>query len=182
MTKAFLITPHGKQRLQDERDWLWRVARPQVTQSVSEAAAQGDRSENAEYIYGKRRLREIDRRLRFLNKRLAALTPIEPNPDDPSRARFGAWAWLEDDDLQVRVVRLVGSDEFDLHPLYISMDSPMARALLGKAEGDDVCVPTPKGEHLWSLVALSYLKPNGWPEQERIDLAAQGFVAEEIRL
>ena len=109
------------------------MLRPQVTQAVSEAAAQGDRSENAEYIYGKRQLREIDRRVRFLRQRLDGMTVVDQPPSDPTRVFFGAWVTLEDDDGEEVEYRIVGPDEFDAAKGYISMDSPLGRALMRKA-------------------------------------------------
>src|SRR6476469_8151523 len=118
------ITPAGAARLKQELDELWRVERPRVTQAVSEAAAQGDRSENAEYTYGKRRLREIDRRVRFLRQRLEGMVIVAQRPSDPRRVFFGAWVELETQDGARTRHRIVGPDEFDLAPGYISMDSP----------------------------------------------------------
>src|SRR6185369_7293320 len=114
------ITPEGERRLNKELDELWKVERPRVTQAVSEAAAQGDRSENAEYTYGKRRLREIDRRVRFLRKRLDGMTIVDKAPSDPRRVFFGAWVTLEDDDGKQTKYRIVGPDEFDMADGYIS--------------------------------------------------------------
>jgi len=110
------ITPEGARRLQQELDELWRVERPRVTQAVSEAAAQGDRSENAEYTYGKRRLREIDRRVRFLRKRLDGMVIVDKPPSDPKRVFFGAWVSLESEDGTIARHRIVGPDEFDAAP------------------------------------------------------------------
>ena len=109
-TGSDYITPEGAQRLRVELDWLWRVQRPQVTQAVSEAAAQGDRSENAEYIYGKKQLREIDRRIRFLTKRLDTLVVVDRVPAETRRVFFGAWVRLESDAGEVCVYRIVGPD------------------------------------------------------------------------
>src|SRR5579859_7722325 len=134
------ITPEGLQRLREELDQLWRVERPKVTQAVSEAAAQGDRSENAEYIYGKRRLREIDSRVRFLRKRLDGMVTVDQPPSDPRKVFFGAWVSLESDDGKETRYRIVGPDEFDLAPDYISMDSPLGRALMRKGLDDEVTV------------------------------------------
>src|SRR5215475_1128910 len=113
------ITAEGARRLKAELDELWRVERPRVTQAVSEAAAQGDRSENAEYTYGKRRLREIDRRVRFLRKRLDGMVIVEQRPSDPNRVFFGAWVAVETDDGAESRYRIVGPDEFDMAPGYI---------------------------------------------------------------
>jgi len=137
------ITPAGARRLRAELDQLWRVERPEVTRAVAEAAAQGDRSENAEYTYGKRRLREIDRRVRFLRKRLDGMVVVSAPPADRQRVFFGAWVELEDEDGRARRHRIVGPDEFDMAPDYISMDSPLARILLGKRLDDEVRIELP---------------------------------------
>jgi transcription elongation factor GreB len=150
------ITAAGAARLKAELDELWKVERPRVTQAVSEAAAQGDRSENAEYTYGKRRLREIDRRVRFLRKRLDGMTVVDKPPTDRSRVFFGAWVTLEDDDGKQTRHRIVGPDEFDMSPGYISMDAPLARALMGKRLDDEVKVPLPAGERAFVIVDVDY--------------------------
>ncbi|MGD9599513.1 MAG: transcription elongation factor GreB [Steroidobacteraceae bacterium] len=150
------ITPDGHARLRAELDRLWRVERPQVTQAVSEAAAQGDRSENAEYTYGKRRLREIDRRVRFLRQRLDGMVVVDRAPSDPARVYFGAWVTLEGDDGRALRVRIVGPDEFDAVPGYISMDAPLARALLGRRRDDEVVVRAPDGERTYAIVGIEY--------------------------
>src|SRR5580765_2159994 len=124
------ITAQGAARLRSELEHLWSVERPAVTQAVSEAAAQGDRSENADYIYGKRRLREIDSRVRFLRKRLDGMVIVDEAPSDPRRVFFGAWVTLESQDGAESCYRIVGPDEFDMAPAYISMDSPLGRALM----------------------------------------------------
>ena len=152
------ITPEGARRLQLELDELWRVERPRVTQAVSEAAAQGDRSENADYTYGKRRLREIDRRVRFLRKRLDGMVIVDKPPSDPKRVFFGAWVSLEGEDGVVARYRIVGPDEFDAAPGYISMDSPLARALMKKALDDEVAVEVPGGVKKYFVVEVEYLK------------------------
>src|SRR5688500_1156774 len=125
------LTPTGHKQLADELNRLMSVERPKVTQEVAEAAAQGDRSENAEYIYGKRRLREIDRRIRFLGKRLDEVAVVEPTARDDGRAYFGAWVTVEDDDGEEASYRLVGPDEADAKQGLVSIDSPVGRALLG---------------------------------------------------
>lgn len=153
------ITPDGHARLSGELGQLWRVERPQVTLTVSEAAAQGDRSENAEYTYGKRRLREIDRRVRFLRKRLEGMVVVDKAPADRQRVFFGAWVTLEDDAGVETRHRIVGPDEFDLAPGYISMDAPLARSLLGKRLDDEVSVLTPKGERTWVITEVRYDTP-----------------------
>ena len=150
------ITPAGAARLKQELDELWKVERPRVTQAVSEAAAQGDRSENAEYTYGKRRLREIDRRVRFLRKRLDGMTVVDKPPSDRKRVFFGAWVTLEDVDGKQHLHRIVGPDEFDQVPGYISMDAPLARALMGKRLDDEVRVALPGGERGFVIVGIAY--------------------------
>ena len=149
-------TPEGALRLKTELDHLWRVLRPQVTQAVSEAAAQGDRSENAEYIYGKRQLREIDSRVRFLRQRLDGMTVVATAPSDPSKVFFGAWVTLEDDDGVEVEYRIVGPDEFDLTKGYISMDAPLGRALLRKGLDDEVKVELPGGVKRYAIVGVRY--------------------------
>lgn len=150
------ITPEGYQRLKDELDQLWKVERPQVTASVSEAAAQGDRSENADYTYGKKRLREIDSRVRFLRKRLEGMTVVDQLPSDPSRIYFGAWFQLEDADGALHEYRVVGPDEFDPSKGWISMDSPMGRAIMRKTIDDEVLVPLPSGEASYIVTDVRY--------------------------
>ena len=141
------ITPAGAARLKQELDELWRVERPRVTQAVSEAAAQGDRSENAEYTYGKRRLREIDRRVRFLRKRLDGMTMVDKPPSRSANACFSApGSRSRTTTANRRAHRIVGPDEFDKAEGYISMDAPLARALMRKALDDEVKVPLPGGE------------------------------------
>ena len=150
------ITPEGYKRMRDELDRLWTVDRPRITQEVADAAAQGDRSENAEYIYGKKKLREIDRRLEFLAKRLDALEVVEPGMQTDGVIRFGAWVELEDEDGGQARYRIVGPDESDASDGRISVDSPVARALLGKREGDEVTVRRPKGDILYTVLGVSY--------------------------
>ena len=151
-----LITETGAQRLRAELHELWHVKRPAVTQAVSEAAALGDRSENAEYIYGKKMLREIDSRVRFLRKRLENLKVVDQPPSDPSKVFFSAWVDLEDEDGKRLQVRIVGSDEIDPKQQHISIDSPMARALLGKSIDDEIAVVAPAGERLYWITAIDY--------------------------
>ena len=150
------ITPEGERRLREELHQLWKVERPQVTSAVHEAAKNGDRSENGDYIYGKRRLREIDRRVRYLSKRLDELKVIREGPTDRSRVFFGAWVTLEDEDGDEIRYRIVGPDEFDVKAGLISMDSPVARAILGKRLDDAVSVRTPTGEKEYCIVAIHY--------------------------
>jgi len=150
------ITPAGAARLRAELDQLWRTERPQVTQAVQAAAALGDRSENAEYIYGKRRLREIDRRVRHLRKRLEGMTIVDRPPADPQRVYFGARVTLETDRGELRRHRIVGPDEFDAAPDYISMDAPLARALFGRRLDDAVTVELAGGPVTYTIVAIDY--------------------------
>jgi len=150
------ITPVGAQRLRSELDHLWRVLRPQVTQAVQEAAAQGDRSENAEYIYGKRQLREIDRRVRFLRQRLDGMVVVDKPPSDSRKVFFGAWVTLEDDQGNEFEYRIVGPDEFDAESGYISMDAPLGRALLRKGIDDEVKVEVPGGVKEYVVVDVRY--------------------------
>lgn len=157
--RAHLITPRGLQQMQDELDFLWRKDRPVVTQQVSDAAKLGDRSENAEYIYGKKRLREIDRRVRFLRKRIEVCDVVDRSPVDVERIYFGAWIELEDDDEKLYRYRIVGEDEIDLPCNYISVDAPLARGLLGKRLEEEVEVRLPKGMVNYYVVAIHYQKP-----------------------
>jgi transcription elongation factor GreB len=150
------ITPAGHARLAAELDQLWRVERPQVTAAVSAAAAQGDRSENAEYTYGKRRLREIDARVRFLRRRLDGMVVVDQPPSDPKRVFFSAWVTLAKDDGSTARYRIVGPDEFDMATGYISMDAPLARALLGKALDADVTVNVAGVETRYEIVEITY--------------------------
>lgn len=151
-----LITPQGEARLRAELHELWHVRRPEVTRSVSEAAAQGDRSENAEYTYGKKMLREIDSRVRFLSKRLEKLKVVDTRPSDPHKVYFGAWVTVEDEDGVEARYRIVGPDELDLKLNLISIDSPLARALVGKGLDAEVRVQTPTGDKYWYIVAIDY--------------------------
>lgn len=150
------ITPDGAKKLRSELEQLWTKERPRVTQEVADAAAQGDRSENAEYIYGKRRLREIDRRVRFLSKRLDALTIVSEAPSDASRVFFGAWVTLEDDAGDEVTYRIVGPDESNVELGWISMEAPVAMALMGKGDGQDVTVNRPKGNITYTIVGIRY--------------------------
>ena len=153
------ITADGAAQLRAEVRQLWKVERPQVTQVVHEAAKNGDRSENGDYIYGKRRLREIDRRVRYLSKRLEEATIVEDKPRDTSKVLFAAWVTLGDADdpsAPLQRLRLVGSDEIDSEKNWISIDSPMARALIGKSKNDEVEVKTPEGERYFVINNIDY--------------------------
>ncbi len=166
------ITPEGARRLRDELDQLWLEERPRVTMAVSEAAAEGDRSENAEYTYGKKRLHEIDRRVRFLRKRLEGMIIVGGDDAragsvrrDPNRVYFGAWVELEQTGPeqvrperagQRRWYRIVGPDEFDMDSDYVSMDSPLGRSLFGKHLDDDVTVALPAGTVTLTITSIRY--------------------------
>jgi transcription elongation factor GreB len=154
--KSAYITKEGAQKLVTELKYLWKEKRPAVTQSVQEAAAQGDRSENAEYIYGKKQLREIDGRVRFLSKRLDDMTVVDRVPEDQSKVFFGAWVELENEDGDTETYRLVGPDETDAKRHYISIDAPLARALLKKQVDDEVVVDTPAGERCLFISRIWY--------------------------
>ncbi len=142
--------------LRAELHQLWKIERPQVTQVVHEAAKNGDRSENGDYIYGKRRLREIDSRVRFLNKRLDELEIVDRPPSDTSKIFFGAKVVLEDEQGNEFRWRIVGPDEFDLARGKLSVDSPMARALLGKSLDDEVDVRSPSGDRNYLITDIHY--------------------------
>lgn len=150
------ITPEGEQALREEVHQLWKVERPKVTDAVHEAAKNGDRSENGDYIYGKRRLREIDSRVRFLNKRLDELEVVDRAPSNTNKVFFGAWVSLEDEAGDEQRWRIVGPDEFDLNSRKLSMDSPMAKALLGKQLDDEVVVATPSGDQMYYVTGITY--------------------------
>jgi len=150
------ITRQGIETLRAELNHLWQVKRPEVTARVSAAAAEGDRSENAEYIYSKKQLREIDRRVRFLRKRLEVLQVVDTVPTDIRRIYFGAWVTLEDDTGASVTYRIVGPDEFDLSQGYISLDAPMAKAMMHKQAGDEVVVKKPQGERYYEVLSVRY--------------------------
>ncbi len=150
------ITAEGEKRLKAELHQLWKVERPQVTQSVSEAAAMGDRSENADYIYGKRRLREIDRRVRYLSKRLESFTVVSKPPDNINKIFFGAYVSLEDENGGTFNYRIVGPDELDPQRGYISMDGPLGKTLLGKELDDEVTIASPTGKKRYYVLAIKY--------------------------
>ncbi len=154
--KTNLITRSGRDALQQEFDYLWREKRPQVTQAVSEAAALGDRSENAEYKEGKRELRSIDRRIRFLRKRLEVVKVVEYSPDQEGKAFFGAWLELESEEGEMLRCRIVGTDEIDVKRGHITVDSPMARAVVGKQVDDEIVVRTPEGNKIWYINKIQY--------------------------
>ena len=150
------ITLEGEQALRDELHQLWKIERPAVADAVHEAAKNGDRSENGDYIYGKRRLREIDSRVRFLNKRLDEVEVVQRVPTDTGKIFFGAWVTLENEAGDESRWRIVGPDEFDLAQRKLSMDSPLARALLGKRLDDEVRVHSPSGEQVYYVTDIRY--------------------------
>jgi transcription elongation factor GreB len=150
------ITPKGEATLRAELYQLWKVERPEVTAVVSAAAKNGDRSENGDYIYGKRRLREIDSRVRFLTKRLDKLTVVDRAPEQKDKVFFGAWVTLETEAGDENRYRIVGPDEFELQNNKISMDSPLAKACLGKRLDDEIKVATPEGEQAYWIIAIDY--------------------------
>ncbi len=152
------ITPEGFRRLAEEHERIWTVERPRIVAEVEAAAALGDRGENAEYIYGKRKLRELDRRIRFLSERRDALTVVDPRPHPAGRAFFGAWVTVEHEDGGERTYRLVGPDEFDVAAGLISVDAPLGRALLGKREGDVVMVQRPAGALELTVVEVAWTR------------------------
>ncbi len=154
------ITPEGETALRAELRQLWKVERPQITATVHEAAKNGDRSENGDYIYGKKRLREIDSRVRFLTKRLENLTVVHDKPSNEQTVYFGAWVDVEDENEETTRYRIVGPDEFDLGQNKLSMDSPLAKALLGKKLGDDIVFNSPAGEREFYIAAISYEQLN----------------------
>lgn len=153
-----LITKKGHEDFKLELDKLWRVERPAVTKIVSWAASLGDRSENADYQYNKKRLREIDRRVRYLRKCIENLKVIEYHPDQDGKVFFGAWVEVENDDGKLLKFRIVGYDEIFDRKDYISIDTPMARALLKKEVGDEGMVKTDSGEVIWTINSIDYEK------------------------
>lgn len=154
--KTYLITREGFSALKQEMDQLWRVERPEVTRKVNWAASLGDRSENADYQYNKKRLREIDRRVRYLQKQIEQLRVVDYSPQQEGKVYFGAWVSIENDDGKQLKFRIVGADEIYGRHDYISIDSPMARALLGKAIDDEAIVQTPSGPACWYIIEIFY--------------------------
>ena len=158
--KSNLITRAGHDKLVAELQHLWHEERPEITRKVNWAASLGDRSENADYQYNKQILRKIDRRVRYLGKRLEEFKIIDFSPEQEGKVYFGAWVEIENDQGEKITVRIVGVDEiYDHHPQHISIDSPMAQALLGKKTDDEVEVVTPLGKKLWYINEIRYEKP-----------------------
>lgn len=156
MPDKVYITPEGARSLRDELNHIWKVKRPEVTSKVAAAAALGDRSENADYIYGKKHLREIDKRIRYLTKRLDNLEIVDRVPSDQEKVFFGAWVTLVDSADEEKTVRIVGADEFDVSKGWISLHSPMAKALLGKRLDDEVKIDTPAGSTMYEIIDIKY--------------------------
>ena len=155
--KTPLITREGYEKLKQELNYLWREERPEVTKKVTWAASLGDRSENADYQYNKQLLRKIDRRVRYLGKRLEELRIIDFSPEQAGKVYFGAWVEIENDEGEQKTIRLVGVDEiYDHHPQHVSIDSPMARALLSKQVDDEAEVDTPSGKKRWYINSIRY--------------------------
>jgi transcription elongation factor GreB len=151
-----LITPEGLSALKDELNQLWRVERPETTRKVTWAASLGDRSENADYQYNKRRLREIDRRVRYLRKCIDELKVVPYSPQQEGKVFFGAWVVIENEQGDQKRFRIAGYDEIFGRKDYISIDSPMARALLKKEVDDEAIVQTPEGDALWYVISIEY--------------------------
>lgn len=161
MSRSPYITRAGHRRLQDEYKYLWQDKRPEVTRALSAAAAEGDRSENAEYIYRKKQLREIDRRVRYLQKRLDEVKPVPPREDRPDRIFFGATVTLAEAQGGEVCYRIVGADETDANRGWISIDSPVATALLGRSIDDEVEVRTPAGTRRLEIIDIDYSESAG---------------------
>lgn len=153
------ITAEGYRALEEESSRLWTVERPVVKDGVATAAAEGDRSENAEYTYGKMKLAAIDRRLRFVGNRLEVLTVVSDPPPEDGRVHFGSWVRVETEDGDTALYRIVGSDETDLENNLISEHSPVGRALLGKEVDDEVVVRRPKGDLVYTIVQVTTHPP-----------------------
>lgn len=156
--KTPLITPEGLDKLKAELDHLWRVERPDTTAKVAWAASLGDRSENADYHYNKKRLREIDKRVLFLRKCIDDLKVVNYSAFQEGKVMFGAWVEVENEKGLRKRFRIVGSEELIGAKDYISIDSPMAQALINKLEGDKAVVKTAAGEFVWRIVRIEYQK------------------------
>lgn len=158
--KTRIITREGYNKLKDEHDYLWTKKRPEITKIVSWAASLGDRSENADYTYNKRLLRQIDRRVRFLRKYLPDVKVVDYSPQQDGRVFFGAYVTIENIDGESKKIRIVGPEEiYGDTKNYISIDSPMAKAMLKKQQGEEFIVQTPEGPKEWSVIAITYVKP-----------------------
>ena len=180
MGKPF-ITREGYDQLHKELNYLWEVKRPEITQKVSWAASLGDRSENADYHYNKRLLGQIDRRIRYLRHCMNDLQVIEYNKQQEGIVFFGAYVEIEsDDDSSKLQIRIVGSDEIFGRSNCISVDAPMARALLGKSVDDDAEVVTPHGKRLWYVNKITYQKPEWFEEQPIVENSLASDDNEEV--
>ena len=156
--RSQLITPEGMEQIKKELDNLWRVERPDITNKVSWAASLGDRSENADYHYNKKRLREIDRRIHYLRKCIDNFKIVEYHPFQEGKVMFGAWVEIENEKGLKKRLRIVGYEELIGKKDYISMDSPMARALVDKTVGDEVVVKTKVSNFIWRITKIEYQK------------------------
>lgn len=156
MAKNNYITPKGHQKLVDELQVLLKVERPEITRLVQWAASNGDRSENADYLYGKRRMREIDRRIRFLNQRLDNAVIVDPTTISSEKIQFGATVVVTDEEGNPKSFTIVGVDEVDTAKNRISWQSPIGRSLIGKSQGDEVLVKVPAGELIYEVVSITY--------------------------
>jgi transcription elongation factor GreB len=159
MSRPRYITPEGFQRIAREHERIWTVDRPRIVAEVEAAAALGDRSENAEYIYGKRKLRELDRRLRELSERMDSLIVVDPRPHPSGKAFFGAWVTVEDGDGDERTYRLVGPDELDVAAGLISVDAPLGRGLIGRVVGETVRIERPAGVVELTVLEITWAAP-----------------------
>ena len=154
--KKNYITPKGLEKLKAEYNQLFHIERPKLVQTVAWAASNGDRSENADYIYGKRRLREIDSRLRFLTGRLDAAEIVDPTKLTGDKVVFGSTVTITDEDGETSAYQIVGEDEWDIHQGKISWQSPVAKALLGKKAGDEVAIRKPTGEVFVTIEKIEF--------------------------
>ena len=156
--KTKIITREGYNKLKDEHDYLWNTKRPEITKIVTWAASLGDRSENADYTYNKKLLREIDRRVRFLRKLLPEINVVDYSSQQEGKVFFGAWVEIENAQGETKKFRIVGPEEIYQQKDYISIDSPMARALLQKQVDEDFIVKTPEGNKEWFVNSIEYTK------------------------
>ncbi len=156
MSQLNYITPSGLQKLKKELEFLMREDRPQVVKTVAWAASNGDRSENADYIYGKKRLREIDRRMGWLTKRIEAAEVVDPSRHTGSKIVFGATVTIENEEGELKTYQIVGEDEIETKEGKISWKSPIAKALLNKSAGDEVTIVRPKGESWFEIKKVEF--------------------------
>jgi len=180
-SRSNYITPEGAEALRDELRYLWEEDRPRVTEAVAIAAGQGDRSENADYTYGKKRLRQIDGRIHFLRNRLDEVTVVETIPADADKIFFGAWVTLKSETGETALYRIVGVDEIDLDAGLISLESPIGRALMGKRKGETVVVRRPKGDLAYVVVDVAYKSAAESPRRKRAFLSGEAENLDAIR-